>query len=183
MQTLEQAGTPAPPARQPTPSARGFWATAGIVVALDQLTKTIVRATLDVGESWPSADWPVRIKNVTNTGAAFSSLQDQTVFLIVMTLVGLAAIYLYYRNPPFQHWVASVAIGMMLGGAVGNLIDRIRVGKVTDFVYFFDFPTFNVADSSISIGVTTLIIGYLLFAERQLTSHHEQADENAPPDS
>jgi signal peptidase II len=183
MQTLEQAGMPAPPARDTKPSSLGFWATAATVVALDQLTKTIIRATLDVGESWPSADWPVRIKNVTNSGAAFSMLQDQTVFLVVMTFFGLAAIYLYYRNPPFQHWVASVAIGMMLGGAVGNLIDRVRAGKVTDFVHFFQFPTFNVADSSISIGVTTLIIGYLLFAERQITSHHEPADEDAPPES
>lgn len=157
-----------------------FWGTAVVIVTFDQLTKAIVRTALDVGESWPSASWDIKIKNVTNSGAAFSSLQDQTVFLIAMTFFGLAAIYLYYRNPPFQHWVASVAIGLMLGGAVGNLIDRIRVGKVTDFVDVFGFPKFNVADSSISVGVIVIVIGYLLFAERP--ANPPEAHEDAPAD-
>jgi signal peptidase II len=181
MQTLQQAETPAPPVTRPWPwKTLAFWGTALVVVALDQLTKAIVRTTLDVGESWPSSDWGIKIKNVTNSGAAFSSLQDQTVFLIAMTFFGLAAIYLYYRNPPFQHWVASVAIGMMLGGAIGNLIDRIRAGRVTDFVDVFGFPKFNVADSSISVGVTVIIIGYLLFAEgpRQPRESHENTPAN-----
>lgn len=181
MQTLETTEAPAPPApRRWQRRTLAFWGTALVVVALDQVTKAIVRATLDVGESWPDSDWHIKIKNVTNSGAAFSSLQDQTVFLIAMTFFGLAAIYLYYRNPPFQHWVASVAIGMMLGGAVGNLIDRIRVGRVTDFVDVFGFPKFNVADSSISIGVTVIIIGYLLFAERP--ARPPEGHEDAPAD-
>jgi len=184
MQTIEQAQSPAPPVRRISGRTLSFWGVAAVVVALDQLTKTIVRATLDVGESWPSGDWPVRIRNVTNTGAAFSSLQNQTVFLIVMTFVGLAAIYMYYRNPPFKHWVAAVAIGMMLGGATGNLIDRIRVGRVTDFIDFRHFPTFNVADSSISVGVTIIVIGYILFGEHQADSGHTTAtvDEDAQAD-
>ncbi|MEK7247620.1 MAG: signal peptidase II [Chloroflexota bacterium] len=181
MHTLEQTEAPAPPDTRRWPGkTMAFWGTAVVIVALDQLTKAIVRATLNVGESWPSSDWDIKIKNVTNSGAAFSSLQDQTVFLIAMTFFGLAAIYLYYRNPPFQHWVASVAIGMMLGGAVGNLIDRIRVGKVTDFVDVFGFPKFNVADSSISVGVTVIIIGYLLFAERP--GKPPEAHEDTPAD-
>jgi signal peptidase II len=187
MQTISQAeaeAPPSPPARRVSGRTLAFWGVALSVVALDQLTKTIVRATLDVGESWPDAGWILRIRNVTNSGAAFSSLQDQTVFLIVMTLVGLAAIYLYYRNPPFDHWISAVAIGMMLGGASGNLIDRIRVGRVTDFISFSHFPTFNVADSSISIGVTTIIIGYLLFGERPAEPEQEPAPvhEDAPSD-
>ena len=178
MQTLEQTEAPAPPViRRWSGKTAAFWGTAVVVVTLDQLTKAIVRTTLDVGESWPSSSWDIKIKNVTNSGAAFSSLQDQTVFLIAMTFFGLAAIYLYYRNPPFQHWVASVAIGMMLGGAVGNLIDRVRVGRVTDFVDLFGFPKFNVADSSISVGVTVIIIGYLFFAQKPPESH-----EDAPAD-
>jgi signal peptidase II len=183
MQTLEQAESPAPPVRRIGRGSLMFWGTALAVVGLDQLTKAIVRSSLAVGDSWP-ADWPVRIKNVTNSGAAFSSLQGATVFLIVMTFFGLAAIYLYYRNPPFQHWAAAIAIGLMLGGAVGNLIDRIRVGRVTDFVDFFGFPTFNVADSSITIGVATIVIGYLLFAEKQIESRAppEPPHEDAPAD-
>jgi signal peptidase II len=138
-----------------------------VVTALDQATKTMVRTWLERGESWPSADWPVRIKHVTNSGAAFGILQDQTVFLVVMAFIGLGAIYVYYRNPPFNHWSATLGIGMMLGGAAGNLIDRVRVGRVTDFIDFPNFPSFNVADSSINVGVAIVIIGYLVFGERE----------------
>jgi signal peptidase II len=127
----------------------------------------MVRTWLERGESWPSEDWPVRIKHVTNSGAAFGILQDQTVFLVVMAFIGLGAIYVYYRNPPFNHWSATLGIGMMLGGAAGNLIDRVRVGRVTDFIDFPNFPSFNVADSAINVGVAIVIIGYLVFGERE----------------
>ena len=143
-----------------------FWGAALLVLALDQTTKTIVRESLARGESWPDPDWPVRIRYVTNTGAAFGILEDQTIFLIVMAFIGLAAIYLYYRYPPFDHFVAPVAIGLMLGGASGNLLDRVRLGEVTDFIDFPSYPAFNVADSSITIGITIIIAGYLLLAPR-----------------
>ena len=142
-----------------------FWGTAAIVIALDTATKAIIRASLERGESWPDADWPVRIRYVTNTGAAFGILQDQTAFLVVMAFIGLGAIYLYYRYPPFEHGVVPIAIGMMLGGAAGNLLDRIsHDGRVTDFIDFRFWPAFNVADSSISIGIAVLLIGYVLFS-------------------
>jgi len=155
--------TEAPPSRFSHPLARGllFWGAALVVVALDQATKAVVRSSLDRGESWPDADWPLRIRYVTNTGAAFGILQDQTFFLIIMALIGLGAIYLYYRYPPFEHGVVPIAIGMMLGGAAGNLIDRIRVGRVTDFIDFRFWPAFNVADSSITIGIVVLLTGYV----------------------
>jgi len=138
-----------------------FWGAAISVIALDQAAKALVRLSLDRGESWPGPDWPLRIRHVTNTGAAFGILQDQTAFLIVTATIGLAAIYLYYRYPPFDHWVGPIAIGMMLGGAAGNLIDRVRVGRVTDFIDVGWFPAFNVADSSISIGIAVILIGYV----------------------
>ncbi len=162
MQTVDALEQTPPP---PTMSARTrrllFWGTAITVVVLDQFTKSLVRLGLDRGESWPGTDWPIRIRYVTNTGAAFGILEDQTVFLVVTTLIGLAAIYLYYRFPPFEHAIAPIAIGMMLGGAAGNLIDRVRLGRVTDFVDVGWFPAFNVADASISIGITILLIGYI----------------------
>ena len=143
-----------------------FWGAAAAVLVLDQVTKTIVRSSLERGESWPDADWPVRIRYITNTGAAFGILQDQTIFLVVMAFLGIAAIYLYYRFPPFDHWVVPIAIGMLLGGAAGNLLDRVRLGEVTDFIDFPRFPAFNVADSSINVGIATIIIGYLLLAPK-----------------
>src|SRR5438132_13241275 len=154
-----------------------FWGPAIAVVTLDQLTKGLVRGLLDRGQAWPD-DWPVRIRYVTNTGAAFGILQDQTVFLVVMACIGLAAIYLYYRYPPFDHPIAPVAIGMMLGGAAGNLFDRIRLGEVTDFIDFPSYPAFNVADSSLTIAIATVIVGYLVFAPKSNTP----TDENAGAD-
>jgi signal peptidase II len=162
-----------------------FWGAAATILMLDQLTKTIVRSSLERGESWPDPDWPVRIRYVTNSGAAFGILEDQTIFLIVMAFLGIAAIYLYYRFPPFDHWVVPIAIGMLLGGAAGNLLDRIRLGEVTDFIDFPRYPAFNVADSSITVGIATIVIGYLLFAPRSNPAEPSRApavDENTGAD-
>jgi signal peptidase II len=162
-----------------------FWGAAVAILVLDQVTKTIVRSSLERGESWPDPDWPVRIRYVTNTGAAFGILEDQTTFLVVMALLGIAAIYLYYRFPPFDHWVVPIAIGMLLGGAAGNLLDRVRLGEVTDFIDFPRFPAFNVADSSINVGIATIIIGYLLLAPKSNTGRRSRpsaADENTGAD-
>ena len=162
MQTLDTIDeAPSPPSIKPRTKRLLFWGAALSVIVLDQITKAMVRTGLDRGESWPDPDWPLRIRYVTNTGAAFGILQDQTTFLIVTALIGLSAIYLYYRFPPFDHWIVPIAIGLMLGGAVGNLIDRIRVGRVTDFVDVGWFPAFNVADSSITIAIAVLVIGYV----------------------
>lgn len=180
MQTIDAAEVPAQPRRRLALGRFAFWLSAAAVVALDQATKALVRSTMEIGDAWPSDDWPVYARYVTNTGAAFGSLQNATTLLIGMTFIGLAAIYLYYRNPPFQHWVASVAIGMILGGALGNLIDRVRVGRVTDFIHFPHFPNFNVADSSINVGVAILVVGYLLFGEKKPPP---KTHEDAPADS
>lgn len=145
-----------------------------MVVVLDQATKAVVRASLEVGEAWPADDWPVRIRYVTNTGAAFGILQDQTLFLMLMALVGLAAIYLYYRYPPFDHLIVPAAIGMMLGGALGNLIDRVRLGRVTDFIDLGWWPAFNVADSSITVGIVVILLGYVILAPKSRRAPHEE---------
>ncbi len=175
MQTTEITDAPASRFTHPRARLLLFWGAAAAVIALDQLTKAIIRSSLERGESWPDPDWPVRIRYVTNTGAAFGILQDQTSFLIIMALVGLAAIYLYYRYPPFEHGVVPIAIGMMLGGAAGNLIDRIRLGRVTDFIDFRFWPAFNVADSSITIGIVVILFGYVFLWPGQ-QNREEDAD-------
>jgi signal peptidase II len=148
-----------------------FFVIAGLVVALDQVTKHLVRANLALGESVPE-EGPLRITYVTNTGAAFGILQGQTLFLMVTTFFGLAAILLYYLYPPMEHGVLRLALGLQLGGAVGNLADRVRLGKVTDFIDVGPWPAFNVADSSIVVGVA-IIIGFFLLAE----SRHRSAQD------
>ncbi len=133
------------------------------MIALDQLTKWQVREHLGMFEQWPSHEiWHVRIIHVVNSGAAFGILQGQTPFLIVTSFFGLAAIVLYYVYPPMDNGLIRVALGMQLGGAVGNLIDRIRVGEVTDFIDVGRFPTFNVADASISISIVAVLIFFAM---------------------
>ena len=166
MRTAEAANPPARGQTAPWLRRSLFFGAALAVLALHQGTKALVRAFMERGEAWPDGSF-VRLHYVTNTGAAFGILQDQTAFLIATTFVGLAAIYLYYRYPPFDHIVAPIAIGMMLGGAVGNLTDRLRLGRVTDFIDFRFWPSFNVADSSITVGIIVLLIGYAIFAEHR----------------
>ena len=141
-----------------------FFLIAAGVLTLDQVTKAIIRAWLDPGGAWPDHDMFLNIVNVSNSGAAFGILQGQTLFLVITSLVGVAAIALYYIFPPLEHGLLRAALALQLGGAAGNMIDRVRSGEVTDFINFSFWPAFNVADASISIGVVT-IIGFFLFIE------------------
>ncbi|MGQ9572759.1 MAG: signal peptidase II [Dehalococcoidia bacterium] len=138
-----------------------FFSVAAAIFALDQLTKHIVRATLEQGDAFPE-DWPVRFVHVTNTGAAFGILQEQNAFLVITTIIGVGAILLYYLYPPFEHPIMTAAVAMLLGGAIGNLSDRLRLGEVTDFLDFPHYPAFNVADSAIVVAVAVLVILFLL---------------------
>jgi signal peptidase II len=145
-----------------------FFSIAVTIIVLDQFTKWLVRSNLDLYETWPEDGElfsifgiVVRIIYVTNSGAAFGILQGQTTFLIVTSSLGLAAILLYYLYPPMDHGLIRIALGMQLGGAIGNLIDRVRLGAVTDFVDVGDFPTFNVADAAISTSIVAILIFFL----------------------
>jgi signal peptidase II len=177
MHSAEAANPPATGKTAPWLRRTLFFGAAFVVLTLDQATKALVRAFMDRGDTWPDDSF-VRLHYVTNSGAAFGILQDQTGFLIITTFIGLAAIYLYYHYPPFDHIVAPIAIGMTLGGAAGNLVDRLRLGRVTDFIDFQFWPSFNVADSSITVGIIVLLIGYALFAEHP----PPKAERDAGPD-
>ncbi len=134
----------------------------GAVVALDQWSKWFVRSNLAFGESWepftllaPYA----RFVHWNNTGAAFGMFpQGSLVFTIIAILVTLAIIY-YYPQIPRSELALRIALGLQMGGALGNLISRLTIGAVTEFISVGRFPVFNVADSSISIGVAVLLVG------------------------
>lgn len=155
-----------------------FFAIAAAVLSLDQATKALVRGGLALGESWPSDDWLIKITHVTNSGAAFGILQGQGFFLTVTAAITLAAIVFYYVFPPFEHGLMRAALGLLLGGALGNLADRLRHGAVTDFIDFPRYPAFNVADSSIVIGVCVLALLSLL--EEGAARRDERAPEREP---
>lgn len=133
-----------------------FLALAAAIVGLDQLTKWIIRGWLERGEAY-SLVWPLKIVHVTNSGAAFGMFQGAGPLLVITSAVGMVAILVYLFNPGFAHPLMRLGLAFMLGGAVGNLIDRVSEGRVVDFVKVPNFPAFNVADSAITIGVFFLI--------------------------
>jgi len=133
-----------------------FLAVAVLVVGLDQLTKWFVSGSLSRGDDWPGG-WPIHFVHVTNSGAAFGILQNSGPLLAVTSVFGMAAILVFLFNPGFAHPVLRLGLAIMLGGAVGNLIDRVTNGEVVDFVKFPHWPAFNLADSAITIGVILLV--------------------------
>lgn len=136
----------------------------GTVVALDQWTKWLVRTNLPFQASWlpRGLDWMspfARIVNWQNSGAAFGSFQDGNSVFTVLAIVVIAAILYYYPRVETNDWTLRLAMGLQLGGAAGNLIDRLSMGRVTDLISIGSFPVFNIADSAISIGVVVLLLG------------------------
>lgn len=134
---------------------------AGLIVLLDQISKEIVRNNLDFQEIWSPWHWLIpyaRIVNWRNTGAAFGLFQNgNLIFIILAIIVSILIIYFFPRIPK-EDWLMRLALSMQLGGAVGNLIDRLTQGYVTDYVSVGNFPVFNVADASISIGAALLVL-------------------------
>ena len=139
-----------------------FFATvAGVGVGLDQWTKAIVRANLALGESWNPIEWLQPYVNITywtNTGMAFGQFKSGGQVLTVIAFIVSGIIVWYYLNLPDGQWAVRTALGMQLGGAIGNLVDRLRFGTVTDFIEVTNFPVFNLADASISLGVAALAV-------------------------
>ncbi len=134
-----------------------FSLTALLVVVADQLSKAWIRANLDIGQSLPETGF-FRLTRIHNTGSAFGLFQDQSFVLSIVALVGVVVLlvynFVYYRRFPFSNsWLGTVALGLVLGGTVGNLIDRLSFGSVTDFIDIGIWPAFNLADSAAIIGV------------------------------
>lgn len=159
-----------------------FFVIAAIVIAADQCTKYLVREHLRLYEVWDHSIGFVQIVHVVNSGAAFGILQGQTPFLIITSLFGLGAIVLYYVYPPMDHGLIRVALGMQLGGAIGNLIDRVRVGEVTDFISVSRFPTFNVADASISVSIVAVLAFFALQEAEHVPRPEPNRDDGDPGD-
>jgi signal peptidase II len=143
-----------------------FLGLAVLVVVIDQLTKRLAEDRLQRtgvrSLPVPGVGDYLRLTYTENRGAAFGVLQDQTTFFVLVGLVVVAVIAVSYRYLPRSDFRLHLALGLQLGGAVGNLIDRIRQGYVVDFVDFGYkanwWPVFNVADSAIVIGVALLAL-------------------------
>jgi signal peptidase II len=132
--------------------------TLGLLIGLlDQITKQSVRDRFALGEMLPVLPGFFNLTYLRNTGAAWGMLGGQNSLLIVFSFVMLFVIIVFRRSFLSDTLSHRIALGCMIGGIVGNLLDRIRLGYVTDFLYFhvreWAFPAFNVADSAICIGV------------------------------
>jgi signal peptidase II len=142
-----------------------FLGVAGLVVVLDQVTKRLADERLRGQRSVPVVDDILRLTYVENRGAAFGLLQDQTTFFVLVGIIVIAVIAASYRYLPRSGFMLHLALGLQLGGAIGNLVDRVRQGYVVDFVDFGYhanwWPVFNVADSAIVVGVALLALNAL----------------------
>ena len=138
-----------------------------LIVGLDQWTKWLVRGNIPAGGTWlpDSLAWLspyARIVHWYNTGAAFGMFQGGSMVFTVLAFIVIGAILYYYPQVERSDWPLRLAMSMQLGGAIGNLIDRLRIGHVTDFISVGTFPVFNVADASITVGCAVLLVGVWL---------------------
>jgi signal peptidase II len=154
---------------QARPRDAWFLLIAAAVVVLDQLSKWVIRETVDRGDSIEVIGNLTRIVHVTNSGAAFGMFQGAGPLLALTSVVGMIAILVYLFNPGFAHPIVRVGLALMLGGAIGNLIDRVLEGRVVDFVKWPNFPAWNVADAAITIGVVILIGSMLWYRDEPST--------------
>jgi len=154
----------------PVPGRSAYLWIAGVIVALDQVTKALVDDYMTLHESRTIVEGLVRLTYVQNRGAAFGILSEaglpyQSLMFSVVSLLALLAIALYAWRMPVQSRLPQTALAMVMGGAVGNLLDRARLGYVIDYVDMYwgphHWPAFNVADSAITVGVALLVIDIL----------------------
>jgi len=134
---------------------------ATINVVIDQITKVLVRRYLPLGEMWNPWEWMMpyaRLIHINNTGAAFGMFKNGNPIFMTLAVIVSGAIIYYYPRVPANEKLIRFSLSLQLAGAVGNLIDRIIFGQVTDFVSVGNFAIFNVADSSITVGVAILLI-------------------------
>jgi signal peptidase II len=133
---------------------------AATVFALDQLSKYLVVQQIGMGNVWyplPALDW-FRIVGSYNTGTACGYFPQLSILFTLAPFFILAVVVWFYRSQKIPSWLLSIGVGLIIGGAFGNLVDRLRLGFVVDFVQVANFPIFNVADSAVSTAVVIMLL-------------------------
>jgi len=133
------------------------------VLAVDQLSKISVTTNMVFGQSLPESGF-FRFTYVTNTGMAFGLFPHYTPIPTIATLLGIIVLFAFYRTLAARNRLLKISLGLQMGGAIGNLVDRIRLGYVIDFIDVGDWPVFNIADSAIVVGLT--ILAYTIFLNK-----------------
>jgi len=146
-------------------------------IVADQLTKQVVGRTLAVGESVDLLG-PFSIHHVENSGIAFGLFASRTSFVIAITAVAVGMMVWFFARSAKRHPILPVGLGLVLGGSIANLVDRVRLGRVTDFLDFDAWPAFNLADMFIVVGVAVLF-GTLVLVDRSDRMHGARDGDTA----
>jgi signal peptidase II len=168
--------------RPPTRAQRSLLLlVSAVVILVDQASKWVVEQQLPLHSSWaplPGLDHLFRITHLSNTGAAFGLFPGGSLlFSLIAALVAIVILYYNFQLPAGNH-LLRFALGLQLGGALGNLVDRLRIGHVTDFLDFGRWPVFNLADAAIVGGVVLLAL--LMLVEERAAA---RAKSSAEPSS
>ena len=161
-----------------------FFITASLVILADQLSKLWIRSNLAPYSLTHESTWDIgffRLIHTQNTGAAFGIFQDHALLLTIIDIIGVCFIlflvlFMYKRLPFLNSLPFKISLALIFGGAIGNLIDRLSLGHVTDFIDFSFWATFNIADSSGVIGVVVIVF-FLVFLYREKEDNSSKQDE------
>lgn len=154
-----------------------FYLVALVIIIIDQLTKWFIVKTMHVGESIPIIENFLYITSHRNRGAAWGILQDQMTFFYIVTVLVVIAIIYYMEKYAKGKVLLQLSLSLILGGALGNFIDRLFRKEVVDFIdtyiFSYDFPIFNIADSALTIGVVLMFIQMVKESKEDKESIHE----------
>lgn len=175
----ELEATPLPPEEKaPLNQRLILFVIAAGVILLDQFSKMLVEQSLPLYEVWapfPAYEAYFRILHATNTGIAFGLFPEGSPFFAIMAIIVSGAIIYYNYIISAGHRWFRIALGLTLGGALGNFIDRVRIGHVTDFLDFGPWPIFNVADMAVVGGA--ILLGWLVFLDARAEKRAVEAEQ------
>ena len=134
-----------------------FYSAALAVVFLDQLIKFLVRQNIQLGQSIPIIKNVFHLTYVANTGSAFGLFKSLNIFFVLFSIIVIIGIFYYLKKIIKEDKKLQLAVGLLLGGTIGNLIDRLVFGAVIDFLDFRIWPVFNIADSAVTVSIIFLI--------------------------
>ena len=156
-----------------------YYLIAIIIIIIDQFTKWLVVANMELGESIRIIDGFFYLTSHRNSGAAWGILQGQMLFFYIVTVIFIAVAVYYMQKYARNNKLLGVSLGIILGGAIGNFIDRIFRQEVVDFFNFYifnyNFPIFNIADSALTIGVILIVIEKLMVERNKKRKESKKA--------
>lgn len=146
----------------------GFIGFAIFIILFDQASKFYIQHNMDIGESIPIIKEIFHITYIENPHTAFGLFEYQTMFFVIAALISVILVILIYKKIIFKKdSFMYIPLTLILGGAVGNLIDRVRIGRVIDFLDFRIWPIFNFADTAIICGMLILLVHFLFYTKKK----------------